>query len=81
MLVGELKLFVQYGRDAVLCRLGYFCCCRFCASELVVDVRNVLVAVCSSVGQTRYAHLARQAYHQCWRVRVQFLSGTLDFLL
>ena len=36
-------------------------------------------AVYSSVGQTQL--LARWTYHQCWRVRVQFLSGTLDFIL
>ena len=35
----------------------------------------------SSVGQTRRALLAKQAYHQWCRVRVRVPSGTSDFLL
>ena len=46
-----------------------------------VAVKPTHAAVCGSVGQTRRAFLARRAYHQCWRVRVRFPSGTLDFLL
>ena len=37
--------------------------------------------VCGLVAQTRRTLLARRAYHQCWGMRVQFPSGTLDFLL
>ena len=40
-----------------------------------------ITTVCSSVGQTRRALLARRAYQQCWKVRVQFPFRTLDFLL
>ena len=41
---------------------------------------HLSAAVCSSVGQTRRALLAKPAYQQCWRVRVRVPSGTLDFL-
>ena len=34
-------------------------------------VLSLHAAVCGSVGQTRHGFLARRAYHQCWRVRVQ----------
>ena len=52
--------------------LPIVCCFRPCSTS---------TAVCSSVGQTRCVLLASRAYHQCWRGGVQFLSGTLDFLL
>ena len=68
----------KYGKQAhsCLCARDYVTrsCCR-CDWWLTLR-RSVAQWV-----RTRSAFLAKRAYHQCWRVRVRFPSGMLDFLL
>ena len=61
---------------------GFICrCCRRDIHQKTPPMWNAWVCMPVLRQPERTTLLARWASHQCWRVRVQFPSGTLDFLL
>ena len=64
-------------------RLLYFfndsCWFGSMAGQSILLLLLCTVAVCSLVGKMQRMLLAWRAYHQCWRVRVQFPTGTWIF--
>ena len=61
--------------------LGLFVGCCFFPTCRPCTTYRLCNCLWLSGSDAAHALLVRRAYHQCWRVRVPFPSGTMDFLL